>query len=101
MRIARERRPPPPSTEVGLNHGTSSLSQVAINWTIAKGFCAIPGARTLGQARSNIGALGWEMDEGEVRALDEAAGGVGTLVEPGKSPFPKVDRDTGLRMFDS
>ena len=40
------------------------------------------------------------MEEGEVRALDKAAEGIRPVVDPEKSPFPKFDKDTGLRMFD-
>ena len=88
------------SKEVGLNHDSASLSQVAINWAIAKSSTAIPGARNLSQAKSNLAALDWKMEEGEVRALDKAAEGMRPVVDPEKSPFPKFDKDTGLRMFD-
>ncbi|NJL10496.1 MAG: aldo/keto reductase [Calothrix sp. SM1_7_51] len=49
------------------------MSQVAINWCIAKGTIPIPGAKTPEQARENIGALGWLLDSGEVAELDKAA----------------------------
>ncbi|GMI32027.1 hypothetical protein TrCOL_g12148 [Triparma columacea] len=86
--------------EVGRNHDSASLSQVAINWAITKSSTAIPGARNLSQAKSNLAALDWKMEEGEVRALDKAAEGIRPVVDPEKSPFPKFDKDTGLRMFD-
>lgn len=50
-----------------------SISQVALNWCICKGTMPIPGAKTLEQAKQNIGALGWQLDPGEVEALDQAA----------------------------
>ncbi|NEO52076.1 MAG: aldo/keto reductase [Okeania sp. SIO3B5] len=50
-----------------------TMSQVAINWCICKGTIPIPGAKNLAQAEQNIGALGWELDSGEVVELDNAA----------------------------
>lgn len=48
-------------------------SQVAINWCMAKGAIPIPGAKSLNQAKENLGALGWRLSAGEVAALEEAA----------------------------
>jgi len=45
-------------------------SQVALNWCICKGTIPIPGAKTVAQAKENIGALGWQLDGGEIEALD-------------------------------
>ncbi|MEH1928053.1 aldo/keto reductase [Nostoc sp.] len=50
-----------------------TMSQVAINWCICKGTIPIPGAKSVEQARENIGALGWQLDAGEIAALDGAA----------------------------
>ncbi|MBW4560802.1 MAG: aldo/keto reductase [Mojavia pulchra JT2-VF2] len=50
-----------------------TMSQVAINWCISKGTIPIPGAKTVKQAQENIGALGWQLDSGEIAALDQAA----------------------------
>lgn len=50
-----------------------TMAQVALNWCIGKGFIPIPGAKTLAQAKSNAGALGWYLDAGEVAELDAAA----------------------------
>ena len=50
-----------------------TMSQVAINWCISKGTIPIPGAKNQAQAEQNIGALGWELDSGEVAELDKAA----------------------------
>ena len=50
-----------------------TMSQVAINWCICKGTIPIPGAKNFEQAQQNIGALGWQLEEGEVAELDQAA----------------------------
>ncbi|MGH2415081.1 MAG: aldo/keto reductase, partial [Microcystaceae cyanobacterium] len=50
-----------------------TMSQVAINWCICKGAIPIPGAKTVEQAKENIGALGWQLDSGEIAELDQAA----------------------------
>ena len=50
-----------------------TMSQVAINWCICKGAIPIPGAKNLEQAKQNIGALGWQLDSGEIAELDKAA----------------------------
>ncbi|MBR8832722.1 MAG: aldo/keto reductase [Stigonema ocellatum SAG 48.90 = DSM 106950] len=50
-----------------------TMSQVAINWCICKGTIPIPGAKTVEQARENIGALGWQLNSSEIAQLDQAA----------------------------
>lgn len=50
-----------------------TMSQVALNWCICKGTIPIPGAKNLRQAQENIGALGWQLDYGEIAELDKAA----------------------------
>ncbi|NMG18543.1 aldo/keto reductase [Brasilonema bromeliae] len=50
-----------------------TMSQVAINWCICKGAIPIPGAKSVEQAKENIGALGWELNSGEIAELDQAA----------------------------
>ncbi|MEH2192323.1 MAG: aldo/keto reductase [Nostoc sp.] len=50
-----------------------TMSQVAINWCICKGTIPIPGAKSVEQARENIGALGWQLNVSEVAELDRAA----------------------------
>jgi pyridoxine 4-dehydrogenase len=50
-----------------------TMSQVALNWCICKGTMPIPGAKNLKQAQENLGALGWQLDYGEVAELDQAA----------------------------
>ncbi|MBE9078576.1 aldo/keto reductase [Romeria aff. gracilis LEGE 07310] len=47
-------------------------AQVALNWCICKGTMPIPGAKTLQQAEQNLGALGWQLSEGELLELDRA-----------------------------
>ena len=50
-----------------------SQTQVAINWAICKGTVPIPGARTIEQARENLGAVGWKLRPDAVDELDKAA----------------------------
>ena len=52
---------------------SKTMSQVAIYWCICKGTIPIPGAKNKEQAKQNIGALGWELDAGEIMELDKAA----------------------------
>jgi pyridoxine 4-dehydrogenase len=53
-----------------------SQTQVAINWAICKGTVPIPGARTIEQARENLGSTGWSLKPDAVEALDIAASNV-------------------------
>ncbi|MBU6229705.1 MAG: aldo/keto reductase [Cyanobacteria bacterium REEB459] len=48
-------------------------AQVALNWCLGKGVIPIPGAKTLAQAKQNLGALGWHLDRGEMEDLDRAS----------------------------
>ena len=59
--------------QVIAEHRQKTMAQVAINWCICKGTIPIPGAKNPQQAQQNIGALGWQLDEGEVAELDLAA----------------------------
>lgn len=86
---------------IASNHHGASLSQVAINWTRAKGTVPIPGARTIRQVEQNYGALNWDLSREEEKELDNAASLVTTFLTPEKCPFPKEDINTGLKMFDS
>lgn len=52
---------------------SKTMSQVAINYCITKGTVPIAGARNLKQAEGNLGAIGWRLRDGEVRALEEAS----------------------------
>lgn len=87
--------------EVSENHGGVPLSQVALNWTRAKGTIPIPGARSLKQAKQNLDTLKWDLTANELSALDVASAKVPAYITPDKSPFPKEDINTKLKMFDS
>jgi aryl-alcohol dehydrogenase-like predicted oxidoreductase len=52
-----------------------SVPQVALNWLLRRPSVAsvIIGARTEAQLRDNLGAVGWQLDEAQVRRLDEAS----------------------------
>jgi len=59
--------------EIGQDYGGRVPAQVAINWCICKGTLPIPGAKTLEQAETNAGALGWRLTPEQVSALDAAS----------------------------
>ncbi len=59
--------------EIGYAHGGKSPSQVALNWVICKGAVPIPGAKNARQAQENAGALGWQLTDAEIAALDAAS----------------------------
>jgi pyridoxine 4-dehydrogenase len=40
---------------------------------MVKGSLPIPGAKTVSQARENMGAFGWRLDAGEVAELDRSS----------------------------
>lgn len=50
-----------------------TLSQVAINWCIAKGTIPIPGARNVKQAQDNCNSLSWELSSEDIANLDRDA----------------------------
>jgi aryl-alcohol dehydrogenase-like predicted oxidoreductase len=56
--------------QIGETHGGKTPGQVALNWLIAKGALPIPGAKNLAQMQSNAAALGWQLTQAEVAALD-------------------------------
>jgi aryl-alcohol dehydrogenase-like predicted oxidoreductase len=58
---------------IGSDHAGKTPAQVALNWCICKGTLPIPGAKNVGQAEQNVGALGWRLTEEEVALLDEAS----------------------------
>ncbi|MBT3315108.1 MAG: aldo/keto reductase [Anaerolineae bacterium] len=60
-------------TQIGQDHGGKSNAQIALNWLICKGTMPIPGAKNAKQAEANAGALGWQLTEDQVAALDETS----------------------------
>jgi aryl-alcohol dehydrogenase-like predicted oxidoreductase len=58
--------------EIGRSRGKTP-AQVALNWVIRKGALPIPGATSLSHLQENAGALGWQLSDGEVAALDAAS----------------------------
>ena len=59
--------------EIGGRHEGKTPSQVALRWLIQKGSLPIPGAKTAQQATDNAGALGWELTDADMAALDEVS----------------------------
>ncbi len=58
-----------------------TIAQVALNWLISKPWVsAIPGAKHGRHVREAAGAMGWRLDEEELRKIDEAL----SLVKPNK-----------------
>lgn len=53
-----------------------TISQVALNWLLAKDerIIPIPGAKNARQAGENAGAIGWRLTEEEFRRIDLEAG---------------------------
>lgn len=48
-------------------------AQVALNWLIAQGnVIPIPGAKNANQAKQNVGALGWSLNDEEIARIDRA-----------------------------
>ena len=58
--------------EVAAARGVS-MSQVAINWTRARGALPIPGVRTERQAQEVLQCLDWQLSAAEVAELDAAS----------------------------
>lgn len=85
---------------VAKEHPNANLPQVAINYARVHQTVPIPGARNLRQVTSNYGALDWEMSPEEVKFLDKAASKI-SYIDPSANPFPRQDKDTGLKMYDS
>ncbi len=59
--------------DIGERHGGKTPSQVALNWVITKGAIPIPGIKTKSQAEENLGAIGWQLEEEEINALDHSS----------------------------
>ena len=60
-------------SEIGEEHDGKTNAQIALNWLICKGTMPIPGAKNAKQAEANAGALGWDLTDDQVAALDEAS----------------------------
>lgn len=58
---------------IGELHAEHTPSQVALAWLMAKGAVPIPGAKNRRQAEENAGALGWQLTDVEIAALDAVA----------------------------
>ena len=50
-----------------------TIAQVALNWCIGKGTIPIPGAKSVEQARQNLGAIVWQLNNSEITELDHVA----------------------------
>ena len=70
--------------EIGENHGGKTNAQVALNWLLCNpNVTVIPGAKNKEQVEDIMGAVGWQLDEGEVTELRKAA-----LAVPPVQGFP-------------
>lgn len=49
-----------------------SVSQIALNYCLSKGFLVLVGMNTVEQARDNLGAVGWNLKAPEIDALEIA-----------------------------
>ena len=49
-----------------------TVSQIALNWNLSKGFLVLAGTRTPEQARENIGASDFLLSDSEVEEIDRA-----------------------------
>ena len=49
------------------------VSQIALNWSLQKGFLVLVGIRTIEQAKENTDASGWKLTDSEVALLDKVA----------------------------
>jgi aryl-alcohol dehydrogenase-like predicted oxidoreductase len=60
--------------EIGQGHAGAPLSQIALNWVIAKGAIPIPGVKNRRQAEEAAGSLKWRLTAEEVAQLDKLSG---------------------------
>ena len=73
--------------DIGESHGGKTPTQVALNWLLTNpDVTVIPGAKTKEQVEDIMGAVGWELDEGEVTELRKTASKV-----PPVQGFPAED----------
>ncbi|CAJ1368732.1 unnamed protein product, partial [Effrenium voratum] len=90
--------------DVASQHGDkTTLSQVAIAWTMAKGTIPIPGVRNVRQAEDNLGARRLKLSANELQALDAAAAKVTGFLAPDASPFKSLSQslDTKQAMYEA
>lgn len=61
--------------EIGIAHGGFSISQVALSWLLSNPLVTSPiiGPRNLDQLRDNLGAVGLELTEIDMRRLNDAS----------------------------
>jgi len=59
--------------EIGNAYGGKTPAQVSLNWLICKGAVPIPGAKNVKQVQELAGAIGWRLDDGDVKDIEEAA----------------------------
>jgi aryl-alcohol dehydrogenase-like predicted oxidoreductase len=59
--------------EIGRAHEGKTPTQIALNWLLCKGAVPIPGAKNAQQVQDIVGALGWQLSEAELAALDKAS----------------------------
>lgn len=50
-----------------------TVAQVCLNWSNSKGFLVLVGARSVEQAKENLGATGWALTQAEMETIDIAA----------------------------
>ena len=57
------------------------MAQVAVDWVLSHPeiTVAISGSDTIEQLDDNLGALGWELEAGELERLDAVSGAVGNV----------------------
>ena len=58
--------------EIAKNRG-KTVAQIAINWSLCKGFLVIVGTRTPQQARENIGAADFVLSPAEIDEIDRTS----------------------------
>ena len=61
--------------EISSNHGGKTPAQIALNWLVTKSKVIFPIPRASKQERidENVGAIGWNLDNEEMRKLEEAS----------------------------
>ena len=72
-RLVPEAKPLLDCIQAIAQYRNKTMSQVAINWCIAKGAIPIPGAKNVQQAQENITAQDWQLEDGEITELDHAS----------------------------